>query len=509
VGLLSVVGDDTLFGVLRGHAERWPDRPWLTFECDDGAARTWSYGEFTGEVEATARRLGQLGLGPGMGFLVCVDNHPELIRLVLAAAATGSIAVPADTRLTAREVAHYVEVAGAQVVFTRADHEPAVRAARECGARIVSVGAPLDGPQGAGRTPAAAGDGRGVFELLFTSGTTSRPKGVMLTGRAVVHGASTLAAGAGYAPNDIPLVALPLYHAAAQMHQLWPTLVLGGHAVVIERFAASRFFGQATRHGATTSAQFATTLRLLLHRGSSTDARMSRLRHMTFAQNLTETELAEWAAGFGIPLQQLWGMTETVGLPLMSPLAGDRRLASVGRPVAGYEVVVRNQQDEPTAPGEPGEITVRAVPGENVTLGYYGNEAATTELLRDGWLRSGDIARVDHGGFVHFLGRGRDIIRRAGTNFSALEVEEVVRQVTGVIDVAVVPVHDALGDEAVAAFVVREGDHPTEDEIRTHCRTALSAFKRPQRIEFLTELPRTAVGKVQKHLLPLSVEERR
>jgi len=230
---------------------------------------------------------------------------------------------------------------------------------------------------------------------------------------------------------------------------------------------------------------------------------------MTFAQNLTETELAEWGARFGIPLQQLWGMTETAGLPLMSPLAGDRRLASVGRPVAGYEVVVRDQRGEPTAPGEPGEITVRAVPGENVTLGYYRNEAATTELLRDGWLRSGDIAAVDAEGFVYFRGRDRDIIRRAGTNFSALEVEDVVRQVTGVLDVAVVPVHDTLGDEAVAAFVVRKGDHPTEDEIRTHCRTALAAFKRPQLIEFLTELPRTAVGKVQKHLLAGSLEDRR
>jgi crotonobetaine/carnitine-CoA ligase len=508
VGLLSVVGDDTLFGVLRGHAERGPDQPWLTFERDDGAARTWGYGEFTAEVEATARRLSELGLGPGIGFLVCLDNHPELIRLVLAAAATGSVAIPADTRLTAREVSHYLEVADVQVVFTRADHEPAVVAARERGARIVFVGAPLDGPQRAGRTT-AAGDGRGVFELLFTSGTTSRPKGVMLTGRAVVHGARTLAAGAGYTPDDVPLVALPLYHAAAQMHQLWPTLVLGGHAVVVERFAPSRFFGQATRHGATSSAQFAATLRLLLHRGSSTDARAGRLRHMTFAQNLTETELAEWEARFGIPLQQLWGMTETVGLPLMSPLAGDRRLASVGRPVAGYEVVVRDQRGEPTAPGEPGEITVRVKPGENVTLGYYRNEPATTELLRDGWLRSGDMASVDDEGFVYFVGRGRDLIRRAGTNFSALEVEEVVRQVTGVLDVAVVPVHDALGDEAVAAFVVRKGDHPTEDEIRTHCRTALAAFKRPQRIEFLTELPRTAVGKVQKHLLATSPEDRR
>jgi acyl-coenzyme A synthetase/AMP-(fatty) acid ligase len=111
------------------------------------------------------------------------------------------------------------------------------------------------------------------------------------------------------------------------------------------------------------------------------------------------------------------------------------------------------------------------------------------------------MATIDEDGFVYFLGRRGDIIRRAGTNFSAIEVEEVVRQIAGVVDVAVVPMDDALGDQTVAAFVVREGDRPSADEIRAHCRTALAAFKRPQMIEFLPELPRTAVGKVQKHLL--------
>src|SRR5439155_17099798 len=231
------------------------------------------------------------------------------------------------------------------------------------------------------------------------------------------------------------------------------------------------------------------------------DARRSGLRHITFAQSLSADEFAEWNERFGVPLQQLWGMTETVGLPLMSPIDGDRRLSSVGRPVAGYDVVVRAEEDDRVSPGEPGEITVRAEPGVNVTLGYYHNAEATAELLRDGWLRSGDMARIDEDGYVYFLGRQGDIIRRAGTNFSALEVEEVIRRLACVVDVAVVPVDDELGDQSVAAFVVREGERPSVEEIRAHCRTALAAFKRPQTIEFVDELPRTAVGKVQKHLL--------
>ena len=507
MGLLSAPPHTTLFEVLRRHAELDQDRPWLTFERDDGEARSWTYGDFTCEVALTAGRLAELGIGRGSTFVVSLDNHPELIRLVLAASAMGCIAVPADTRLTERELGDYVDVSGARMLLACGAHEPAVAAAAARGMELVPVGDPLDDPAPASvsvpSTP--AGNADEVFELLFTSGTTSRPKGVMLTSRAVIHGANAFAAGAGYTSDDVPLVALPLYHAAAQMHQLWPTLVRGGRAVVTERFAPTRFFAQAARHGATTSAQFAATLKLLLHRGSGADARRSRLRHVTFAQSLTPEEFADWDERFGIPMQQLWGMTETVGLPLMSPLAGDRRLASIGQPVEGYEVVVRGDRGEPVVPGEPGEITVRADPGATVALGYYRNQEATAELLRGDWLHTGDMATIDEEGYVYFLGRRGDIIRRAGTNFSALEVEEVVRQLPGVIDVAVVPMDDALGDQSVAAFVVRDGERPSMDEIRSHCRGALAAFKRPQTIEFVPELPRTAVGKVQKHLLAASL----
>jgi carnitine-CoA ligase len=501
VGLLSEPGNQTLYDVLRGHAEGDPQRPWLTFERSDGAARSWTYAEFADEVAATAARLATLGLRNGDTFVVCLDNHPELLRLILAASASGLVAIPADTRLTKRELGDYLDVSEARLLFTRDGHGEARAAAEEHEASVVLVGDPIDDVDGAGGPEAPTGNAADVFELLFTSGTTSRPKGVMLTSRAVVHGATVLAKAAGYGPDDTPLVALPLYHAAAQMHQLWPTLIVGGRAVVVERFAPTRFFAQAARYGATTSAQFAATLRLLLRRGNPGDVRQSALRHMTFAQSLSHEEYADWDVRFGVPLQHLWGMTETVGLPLMSPLIGERRLETMGRPVAGYDVVVSDLDDRPAPPGEPGEIVVRADPGVNVTLGYYRNPEATAELFRDGWLRTGDIAAADEEGFVSFLGRRRDIIRRGGTNFSALEIEEVVRGLAGVLDVAVVAVDDPLGDQSVAVFVVRDGEHPTADEVRAHCRATLAAFKRPQMVEFVAELPQTAVGKVRKHLL--------
>ena len=499
----------TLVDLLLRVAELDPDRRWLTFETTDARPRNWTYGEFCEEVRALACRLSEIGLKRGETFLVCLDNHPQIVRLILAASATGTVAVPVDPRLTERELTHCLDVCHARVAFARPDHLRLLAATSSRSVPIAAIGEPTEPatiptpdadlspwPADAERLP------RDVVELLFTSGTTGPPKAVMLTNRSLVYGAEATAAGARYTTADVALIALPLYHAAAQNHQLWPTLLLGGRAVVVERFAPDRFFAQARVHGATTSAHFSTTLRLLLHRGSSEDARRSRIRHITFAQTLTATEFARWDEQFEIRLQQLWGMTETVGLPIMSPILGDRRLTAMGHPLAGYyEVTVRDGDGQVVVPDEPGEITVRADPGINVMLGYYGQSEATAELIRAGWLWTGDVARTDNEGFIHFVGRRPDLIRRGGQSFSANEIEAVIREVAGVVDVAVVGIPEQLGDEAVAAFVVGRGDRPTVDEIRRHCRSALAAFKRPQYVEFVPALPRTAVGKVQKHLL--------
>jgi crotonobetaine/carnitine-CoA ligase len=173
----------------------------------------------------------------------------------------------------------------------------------------------------------------------------------------------------------------------------------------------------------------------------------------------------------------------------------------MGRRVPEYEVAIRRPDGEPVATGVNGELTVRADPGVTVALGYYADPDATARLFRDGWLWTSDVARADDAGFVHFVGRSREIIRRAGMNFSAIEVEEVIRAVPGVVDVAVVGLPDALRDERVAAFVVRGDSGPTVEDVLDACQATLAAYKRPDHVEFVSELPRTAVGKVQKHLL--------
>ena len=350
-------------------------------------------------------------------------------------------------------------------------------------------------------------DGRGapdrIVQLLYTSGTTSRPKGVMLTNACFVYGAEVFAAGSGLRREDRHLVVLPLFHAGAQCHALWPSLVTGASVAVMSRFSASRFFEQAIEYGCTMAALFGALLRMLLNQPERETDAAHAIRNVTFAQNLTPAQYEAWHRRFRAPLQQLWGMTETCGLPVMSPLTGTRNLAAMGKPVRGYGVSVVDGEGEAVGPGTPGELIVQGIPGRTVMLGYLKNPEATAETLRcrsDGtWLYSGDTVRADGNGFLYFLDRGKDLIRCSGENISSIEVEGVIQECEGVADVCVVGVPDEIRDERVVAAVVARPDATVSEEaIRSDCARRLAAFKVPDRIVFMDVLPRTSVGKIRK-----------
>jgi len=199
-------------------------------------------------------------------------------------------------------------------------------------------------------------------------------------------------------------------------------------------------------------------------------------------------------------------MTETCGLPVMSPLTGERNLEAMGKPVPGYEVKVVDEQSQEVGAGTPGEVIVKGIPGRTIMLGYLKNPASTAETLRshsDGtWLYSGDTVRADGDGFLYFMDRGKDLIRRAGENISSIEVEGVIQECEGVADVCVVGLPDEIRDERVVAAVVPVPGSDLNDEgIRAYCARRLAAFKVPDTIEFVDALPRTSVGKIQKQVV--------
>jgi len=198
---------------------------------------------------------------------------------------------------------------------------------------------------------------------------------------------------------------------------------------------------------------------------------------------------------------QIWGMTETMSLPLMQPLDLPRKPLSMGMPVLGYECRIVDESGKEVPPGTVGELVVSGVPGISLMKGYFKNEKATAETLRDGWLYSGDQASVDEEGYFFFVDRKKDMIKRAGENVAASEVEEVLKQHPAVFDAAVVGIPDPVRDQAIKAYIIlKEGAATTADELVAWCRRHLSAFKVPEVVELRDAFPRTSVGKIQKHL---------
>jgi crotonobetaine/carnitine-CoA ligase len=328
----------------------------------------------------------------------------------------------------------------------------------------------------------------------------------MLTNASLIYGAEVFRGATGLRVEDRHLITLPLFHAAAQCHALWPSMITGNSIAIMPRFSASQFFAQAIRYECTMAALFGAPLRMLLQQPERLSDRAHALRNVTFAQSLTAAQYDAWHRRFQVPLQQLWGMTETVGLPVMSPLTGKRNLLAMGRPVVGYEVKVVDTEGEEVAPGELGQLIVRGTPGRSVMLGYLKNPEATAQTLRilaDGtWLFSGDTVYADAEGFLYFVDRGKDLIKRAGENISSTEVEAVLMDCPGVLDVCVVGVPDALRDESVVAVIVAQpGVQLTSEAVQRHCAKRLAPFKLPERLVFVDSLPRTSVGKIQKQVV--------
>jgi len=513
---MDIAGNRTLYSIFSAHAARQPERDWLIYEREDRRVFRWTYGEFLASVHRAVNLLHALGSGPGDVVTLHLSNHPAYPQLLLAASYLGASVMPSNPASTADELGYLLEHSESRLIFTEATCLEVVR--RVAGARPVIVcqtsgedsGAyPLYeaelGHQSAIPAP-GAGTADSVIELLYTSGTTAKPKGVLLTNASFVYAAEVFRAGSGLRSEDRHLIALPLFHAGAQCHALWPSLIADASVAILSRFSASRYVAQAAAYDCTMAALFGAALRMLLNQPERPSDRGHRLRNVTFAQNLTTSQYLAWHRRFGAPLQQLWGMTETCALPVMSPLTGERNLRAMGRPVVGYEVRVVDERGKEVPTGEAGELIVRGVPGRSLMRGYLKDPAATARALRtldDGtWLFSGDTVRADDAGFLYFVDRGRDLIKRAGENVSSTEVEGVLLDCPGVHDGCVVGVPDAVRDEAVVAVVVRQpGAALTADEVRAHCAERLAPFKVPERVVFVEALPRTSVGKIQKQVV--------
>jgi crotonobetaine/carnitine-CoA ligase len=278
------------------------------------------------------------------------------------------------------------------------------------------------------------------------------------------------------------------------------TMTVAGTLIVIQEFRASRFWQQVRAHRATQTCLVAMQLRTILAQPPAEGERDHVVRRLFFAINVTDAEKAAFEERFGVTLINGYGLSEGMTLLTCSPIAGPRRWPSIGLPSPGRQLLLLDDAGEEVPPGEVGEIVAVGTPGRDIMLGYYGDPDATAAALRPGGrLHTGDNAYADAEGYLYFFDRKKDMIKRAGENVSAIEVEAVVMDHPLVADAAVVGVPDDIRDEAVAAVVVPASPGAlSAEELIDYCRGRLSKFKVPTVVSFVDELPKTSIGKVRK-----------
>ncbi|MEQ8718567.1 MAG: AMP-binding protein [Acidimicrobiales bacterium] len=484
-----------------------PDGLFLCFERSDGRVAEWTYGTFDGEVARVAATLHRLGVGPGDTVHLALTNSPSFIATWLACTRLGAAMVPSDPQGRAPELAAHIArtrpvvgvcaVSGAEEYgrgVAESGHDVAVVAVDPDDVDLVA----FDGSEFADWPEVAPTDRAAV---MFTSGTTGRPKGVEVTQANYAFTGAVMARRSGLRSHHRQIVVLPLFHANAQYYSFAPAITVGASVALMSGFSASGFVTQCARHGATHASLFAAPLRMILARGSAPVDGVV-LENCWYAQNVTTDQYEAIADLFGCAPRQLYGMTETVPAVLTEP-AADPVPESMGMVTPGCELEVHDAEGRPVPDGEVGEIVVGGHPGTTLFAGYLDDPETTAASYRDGWFRTGDRAVRRPDGRHVFDGRRSDVLKVAGENVSIVEVESVIAAHPGVLEAAVVGRPDEVRDEVPVAFVVaRDPENPpTSDELARWAEARLAKSKRPRSFTLLEELPRTSVGKIRKFLL--------
>jgi acyl-CoA synthetase (AMP-forming)/AMP-acid ligase II len=488
-----------------------PAAPAVIFE-----GRTITHAEFCGRAFRLANALMQLGIKHGDRVAVLAQNCPEYMESYAAGEFGGWTTVTINFRLTAAEVAFILADSRPKCVIADAQFVDRLASAAPAGVQhVLTFGGP--GPdlayedvlgRGERSRPRVSIEPGDIAHLIYTSGTTGKPKGVMLSHHGQMQSALISALEAQVRPTDRLALAMPLYHVGAKNQ--WLCHSLYGCPIILHRaFRPSAFFASLRENAATVTLLAPTMLNDLLEAERCDRQTLPALQKLLYsASPMPEALLRRSMAALGPILAQVYGMTECAGPGctlhahqhvLDGPPEAVRRLRSAGQPMVGCDVRVVRPDDSDCEVGEPGEIVIRSAA---LMSGYWNNNPATLEMMRGGYLHTGDVGERDDEGFVFVVDRLKDMIVSGGENIYSREVEEAVLSHPGVLEAAVVGAPDERWGEAVVAFVVkRQGQDVSADALIAHCKERIAAYKRPRDVRFIDALPKLPNGKIEKFKL--------
>ena len=472
-----------------------PDRPAL--RMDD---LVLTYAQLREAAGRMSRLLSSAGIEPGDRVGLMLPNVPAFPIAFYGALVAGAVVVPMNPMLKSREVGYYLSDSGARVVL--AWHSAAGEAAKgaaDAGAQAITVATPDVADLLAEYAPATEQPGRENDDdavILYTSGTTGKPKGAQLTHANLVRNAELTARTLlQNNPDDVMMGCLPLFHVFGLTCGLNATIAAGGTLTLLPRFDPAKALEIIQRDKVTIFEGVPTMYAAILHYPEADPAMAATLRVCVSGGASMPVEIMRgFEEKFGCIILEGYGLSETSPVASFNHPDQVRKPGSIGTPVEGVQMRLIDDAGQTAAAGEIGEIAIR---GHNVMKGYWGKPEATAEAITDGWFRTGDLAKVDSDGYYYIVDRKKDLIIRGGYNVYPRELEEVLHEHPAVAEVAVIGIpHPDLGEEVGAAVALKPGASATPDELREFAKDKVAAYKYPRQVWLVESLPKGPTGKI-------------
>jgi long-chain acyl-CoA synthetase len=485
-----------LFNLLARTSGEHPER--VALRAGEAAM---TYGQLDELSAQAAALLREHGVQPGDRVAVMLPNVPAFAVTYYGALRAGAVVVPMNPLLKSREISYYLSDPEVKVIFAwDACHDEVVAGAEGLGTAVVSV------------TPGAFEQGLAEWEgwaevadrtdddtavILYTSGTTGRPKGAELTHANLARNAEVAGGLFGLTADDVVIGALPLFHSFGQTCSLNAVLGVGASVVLIARFSPDAVLGAVAEHHATMFMGVPTMYSAMLHHPGRDQVDTSSLRRCVSGGSALPVEVLNgFEKAFGCVLLEGYGLSETSPVASFNR-ADNRKAGTIGLPIDGVEMRVVDEAGAEVPDGEVGEIAIR---GHNVMKGYWRRPEETAAVLdADGWFRTGDMGRRDEDGFLSIVDRKKELIIRGGYNIYPREIEEVLYEHPAVRECAVVGIpHESLGEEVGAAVTLTEPDAATVEELQAYVKDRVAAYKYPRVVWVVDELPKGPTNKILK-----------
>lgn len=473
---------------------------------EDESGIVYTYGDLDRETARVAAFLTGLGLQPGDRVAAQIEKSPQGLFLYLGTLRAGLCYLPLNTAYQKGEIAYFLgDAEPAAFICDPARAGTYEEIARDAGvAHVLTLNARGEGTlvarvgKAAPRFETRPADANDLAVIIYTSGTTGRSKGAMVTHGNLTSNAAVLKDYWRFSERDVLIHALPVFHVHGLFVAVHPILLAGARIIFQRKFDAKAVLAAMPRATALMGVP-TFYVRLLAEPGLTKEpVRGMRLFVSGSAPLLLDT-FSDWQARTGHTILERYGMSEA-GMITSNPYDGERRGGTVGFPLPGIELRVAGADDAPLPPGEPGAVQIR---GPNVFAGYWRMpEKTREEFTTDGWFRTGDVGQWSTDGYLSIVGRAKDLIISGGYNVYPKEIELVIDAISGVVESAVIGVPHPDFGEAVTAVIVRQpGVTVSEEAVIAHVRGEIAAFKVPKRVFFVDDLPRNAMGKVQKAML--------